>query len=97
MKPHLPKKWGFETFKRSHAFWMQRQEDCSLSCVVNTRPALASQQAPVSKNTKVKFKNKRIHGRLRACIVPWRRRSLKNPVLVTFSQLWNVLSLVGLV
>lgn len=69
-KPHLPKKKGFETVKRPHAFWKQRQEDCRFELCSKHEANPGFTASPCFKNTKVKFKNKRIHGRLRACIIP---------------------------
>lgn len=69
-KSHLPKKRGFETVKRPHAFWKQRQEDCRFDLCSKHEANPGFTASPCFKNTKVKFKNKRIHGRLRACIIP---------------------------
>lgn len=53
----MPNERSFVTFKRSYAFWKQRQKACkfqaSLSYIEDSRPASAAQQAPVSKILKL--------------------------------------------
>ena len=51
----MPKKRSFVTFKRSYAFWKQRQEDCKFELHNEFKASLGFTARPCLKNTKVKL------------------------------------------